>query len=732
MSYASFVDRQSKEIFVFAKVGRKRRFSGSDLVYDGVELKYYLAFDLGEVASVAISPTATSEPLGRVELTAETSLAALGQGEYFLDETQDRLYFGAFLDSDGGTLADDELTTLVVEYSIYLSSTDIGWFKTPTDDTTDMVRWRGCVAEQPEIRRSVADNFAGFTPVEISPLVVNWHNTDLFENAYSDSYADCSCEIWTAFGSIDTTRVRKLFTGRIKGVQINDLEIRFSLIEDSSLFERSYVGRVFEDESNTLDPSATGVRIPLIYGLTRWIRCVNVDYINTGATTSDNRIWAVHDWEFGSAETTFTLTGATSLGGGYYTVTMSAADGAKIIHTQRAKRNSGGEWVTMTKTAGVFEMNTGGAFTPANGQVFTRPAVQEYYFQVPSKQSGVVNWYPSSSATVSSSVQGACLCAVLTTGFEAAATALGLTTIDPDDFEVWVKCIGPDVEQTLDGNYFEGDSPSDVGALLWYLRNIVGLTEDQINVSSFTAALTARPIDSTEGNLANFITPLYSTDPEKHRDVIGRLLKQIGAVGYLDADGKFTIKCRDAFATADWDLTDFEIEADSFEYELTQDECRSFSINGSTAYLGCTYTTTTAKPSTTTTKIRFSDGPSGYEYSTPEGYSWMSAPSEIVDLYDLNKDSQSSGRYVGRFALDRLATYYAARRGIARLRAFGEIVDCVPGETVSISREIMPGFAYVRGTIRTRQFFILDVRRVGDMVELTVEDQYSIEEAGGF
>lgn len=732
MSYASFVDRGGKDVFVFAKLSRKRRFSGADMVFDGVESKYYLPFTLGEVASVAISPTATSEPLGRTELAEETSLAALGNGEYYLDETQGRLYFGAFLDTEGGTLADDTLTTIVVEYSIFVSSGDIGWFKVPDDDTSEMVRWSGCISEQPEIRKSVADNFAGFAPVEISPLVINWHNTDLFENAYSDAYTDCSCEIWTVLGQLDTTRVRKIFTGKIKGVSLNDVEMKLNLIEDTSLFERSYVGRVWEDETSTLDPSATGVRIPLIYGLTRWIKCVNVDYINTGATTSDNRIWAVHDWAFGSAEATFTLTGATSLGGGVYTVTMSAADAAKMIHTQRAKRNSGGEWVTITKTAGVFEMNTGGAFTPANGQIFTRPAIQEYYFQVPSKQSGVVNWYPSSSTTVSSSVQGSCLCAVLTTGFEAAATALGLTTIDPDDFEVWVKCIGPDVEQTLDSAYFEGDGPSDVGALLWYLKNCVGLSEDKINIASFTTALAARPISTNESNLANFITPLYSVEPEIHRDVIGMLLVQIGAVGYFDADGKFTIICRDAFGAADWELTDAEIEADSLEFELVQDDCRQFAVNGSSPYLGCAFTTTTAKPSTTTTKIRFSDGPNGYYFSTPEGYTWTDIPAQIVDLYDINKDAQAGGRYVGRTALERIATYYAARRGLARLRAYGEIVDCVPGETVSISREILPGFAYVPGTLRTRQFFILDVRRVGDMVELTIEDQYAIEEAGGF
>lgn len=733
MSYASFVDRGGKNVFVFAKISRKRRFAGSDMVFDGSESKYYLPFTLGDVESVALTPTATAEPMGRVELTEESSLAALGSGEWFFDDTQDRLYFGAFIDSEGGALADDTLTTIVVEYWTFVSSADIGWFKTPTDDTTEQVRWAGCISEHPEITKSVSENFAGFTPVEITPLVVAWHNTDLFENAYSDSYADCSCDIWTALGSIDTTRIRKLFTGKIKGVQINDTEIRFSLIEDSALFEKSYVGRPYEDESTALDPNATGQMIPLIYGLTRWIKAINIDYISASPTTSDNRTWAVHDWAFGSAEATFTLTGATSLGGGIYTVTMSAADAAKMIHTQRAKRNSGGEWVTITKTAGVFEMNTGGAFTPANGQVFTRPAIQEYYFQVPSKQNAVVNWFPSSSSTVSSSVVGNCLCAVLTTGFEAAATALGLTTINPDDFEVWVKCIGPDVEQTLDSAYFEGDGPSEVGALLWYLKNVVGLDETKINIASFNTALTARPINaSTEGNVANFITPFSGYEAEKHRDVIGRLLRQIGAVGYFNADGEFTIKCRDAFATADWELTDAEIEADSFEYELSQDDCRSFILSASTSYLGSAYTTTTAKPATTTTKIRFSDGQSGGPVSSDEGFSWMDAPAETVELYDVNKDVQSSGRYLGRYGLARIATYYGARRGIAKLKAFGEIIDAVPGETVSISREIMPGFSYVPGTLRTRQFFILEVRRTGDMVELLIEDQYSIEEAGGF
>lgn len=732
MSYLSFTDRKAKEVSVLAKVTRKRRFDGSSLVFDGGESKYYLSFALGEVASVAICSQATSEVKGRTELAAETALGAVGPGEYFVDTTQNRIYFGAFLDAAGDTFASDTSATLVVEYWIYLSSADVGWFSTPTDDTAAQVHWAGCITEAPQIRKSVADNYAGFAPVEISPLKIAWHNTDLFENAYSDSYADCSAIVWVCFGILEVTRIKKIFTGRISGVQITDTEMSFNLAEDAAFFDRKYLGRYFQDETTLLNPNDVGRAIPILCGVTEWIKCTNIDYISTAPTTSDNRIWAVHDFALGGGEITFTLTGATLISGTTYSVTMSAASGALMLGEQLVRKTVGGNWVNLVQSGGVFEMNTGGAFVPANGQVFTRPPVQEFYFQVPSKNDAVTNWLPSTHASASSTVSGGCVCVILTSAFESIATALGITTIDPNDFEVWARCIGPGMDQTLNAAYFEGDHQSEVGALLWYLKNAVGLAETEINVSSFTTALAGRPPSTTGINEAALINPLVGTDFETHRDIVGRMLRQIGAIGYFDVDGKFAIKVRDSLAAADWTLTEAEIDAGSLAFELDPTDQKSFQIDGSSDYIGSEFTTTTAKPSTTATRIMLANGPVGPIVSTPEGFTWKSAPVETVSLYDIGKNVQSGGAYVGRAAIDRLSAYYGNRRGLLSLRAMGEIVDAEPGDTVSVSRDILPGFAYVPGTSRTRSFFILDVRRNADSVELLLEDQYSIEEVGGF
>lgn len=728
MSYADQVDRQGKEISVFATVSRKVRASGSDVqTYDGT--RKYISFSSGTVLSVVGIGTQTTDSLARNNFIAVGSLAAVDStDEYYYDAAAGRIYF--YFGATG--IGDLTQATYVIEYQLNFASSDISWYSTPTDDTTSMIKWTGGIVGLPAITRSAVDNYAGFSPSEISPLEIAITDSDLMASSYTEDFNGGSAEIWVCYGIIAPENIRKLFTGTISNVRGNQTTFTFDLIENVKILNGSFAGSYFQDVFQACEPLAFGRAIPLVYGVPRWIKCINVDYIKNGATTSDNRKWVAYDGILGHGQTTHTLSTVGSPSGGTYPVTMSAADAAKLIDDQRVYRNSDGKWARITYDGSSIGLSPVG-HTPAPGDVYTRPAIQEAYFQVPSKQGTAQNWLISDSATISSVIDSDCVEMLLTSGFEAAATTLGLTTIDPDDFEVWVRVIGPGMDQ-LDSasGYFEDDVPSEVGALLWYLRNVMDLPDTVINVDSFETALLSRVATSSGINQANFITPCWQETFEDHRSVINRLLQQIGAIAFFNESGQFEIIPRKVLSTADYTLTDSEIDGESIDFEWNAGDRSWFQLDGSSQYLGVATTRLIAKPSSTQTSISFANGPIGPILSSNNGFTWGEAPVKTIELYDIGKDVQAGGRYIGRKGLSRIAQYFGARRGFIKLRAFGEIVDVVPGQTVSITREHLPGFQFVAGTLRTKSYCVLSAARDGDSVELLLEDQYSIEEVGSF
>lgn len=729
MSYADQVDRQAKDISVFATVGRKTKILGEDLqTYDGT--RKYISFDGGQVRAItAVGNQIIDDFRTPVDLIEVASLAAVDSvNEYFYDSAAGRIYF--YFGISG--ITDITVSTLIIEYRLYFSSSDINWYSTPTDDTTSMIKWTGGIVGLPAITRSAVDNYAGFSPSEISPLEIAITDSDLMAASYDEDFNGGTAEIWVCYGIIAPENIRKLFTGTISNVRANQTTFIFDLIENVKILNGSFVGSYFQDVFQACEPLAFGRAIPLVYGVPRWIKCINVDYIKNGASTSDNRKWIAYDGILGHGQTTHTLSTVGSPSGGIYPVTMSTADAAKLIDDQRVYRNSDGKWARIVYDGTDIEL-TPVAHTPAPGDVYTRPAIQEAYFQVPSKQGTAQNWLISDSATISSVIDSDCVEMLLTSGFEAAATTLGLTTIDPDDFEVWVRVIGPGMDQANSGaGYFEDDVPSEVGALLWYLRTVMGLSDSNINVASFETALTLRIASDNGLNQANFISPCWQETFEDHRSVINRLLQQIGAIAFFNESGQFEIIPRGVLGTADYTLTDSEIDGDSIDFEWNAQDRAWFQLDGSSQYLGVATTRLIAKPSSTQTSISLANGPIGGITSTPPGYTWGKAPVKVVELYDIGKDAQASGQYVGRNGISRIAQYFATRRGFIKLRAFGEIVDVVPGQTVSITLEHLPGFQFVAGTLRTKSYCVLSAARDGDSVELLLEDQYSIEEVGSF
>lgn len=740
MSYATEIAKQSKKSFVFARLSIKKRYDLTAAVaHDAPNEIYYIAIteETDDIQSFRCGLKTVNQIGGTSWLTAALfeevgSIGALSsRGKYFVDTVNSRIYYR----SEAVNLG-----TAVVESSLFYSTTDIRWYTDPTDDQTEMRRWYGSINAEPQIKRGVSDNFSGFAPIEISPLEVQWRNGDLYQYFRERSFVDCLADVWVCKGDIEPDNVSKLFSGKIRGLSFDDSMASFQLVDYSYLLDGVYNG-IRVETLGVFDPAESGRGVPLIYGDVKWLKCTNQDYQSDSPSTSNNRTWTVHDTRLGSALQQATAITVGSPSGGSYPVTFSNADSAKLYDGIYMTRNSDGNYARMSGNIGnSWTLTPVGGWTPNNGEAYTILPIMQFRFQVPSSLAAVQDWSPyEANAYLTIADDGSTLSITLNSGFEAGASALGISTIDPNDFEVWVRVMGPGKGDTYNGTYLDKNatqsSPSMPGALAWYLKNVVGLSDSQLNVQSFVDAIAARPFaPARNDNLGSFVTPFTSTDFESHRDVVGAILRDIGGVGYFNLDGEFTIKARDSLATADWVLTESEIKTDSMRYEFYDADLKSIRVVGSSPYIGTHFTFRAIKsPPTFVERTRFTDFlaepvESGYGRTLTEQR--IETSTSYDQCHMLNSIPDGSPLFFN--SAQRMATYFGNRIGRMKFTAYGEVVDAMPGDTIEIQRDLLPGYNYIPGTVRSRKFFVLEVERSGDEIELLVEDQYSIEEAGGF
>ena len=720
MTYASVLARQAKEVTAFAKITRKKKILYSELNGSGE-----VSFPYGTpVAVTAADGTASN---------ASIYTAILSNSQFSYNATTEILTLDRTLDDEfGNTFTNMANAIYFVEYETRFATNEIVFHDTPTSSVSSIVKWNEGILQIPEVRRSVADSYDGLLTSEVSPLVVAHNGQDLWESIYDESFYRCRVDIWQCIGPLRTTNCRKIFSGLIDSISFDDIAIQFSLIENTKLIDGSFRGRVYSsDLFPKLDPSFEGRAIPICYGNSFWVRAVNIDYISDGATTSDNRVWAVYDKLLVESGTqNLTLGTVTSIGGSQYRVTgMAEADVRPLKTGDRIRRSSDGAWAfdTAVESGTQIVIQTITAHTPAVSNLYVRPAIQNVQFQIPSKQATVLSVQINDSATVSYGETDNVVTVNLTSGFEAFATALGITTIDPNDFEVWVEVCGSPQRLTYDGTYIGQLEYNDIfSCLFWYLKAVVGVDDDFINGQSFIDAIAAI---SSEDEIF-FTHPLWTSDFEDHKTVIGRLLATAGAIGYFNNEGKFTVKRRGVLGTADFELTDADIIGRP-KYEIRHEEISAYLLDASSDFVGISTSVLKTKPSTFADVVRTFQGPIDVPYSSRFGRAQAPLDNQNVQTYDIGRTRGNANLPLWP-GLRRRAVYAGRRRLLCKVRASGEVLDAEPGDIVSLTRELVPGEARVEGTEFTRKYFVVETSRSGAAIDLVLDDQFAIEENGSF
>lgn len=369
MTYANVLKQQAKAVFAFATITRRKLINYSALDGSG-----NVSFPYGTPVSVfAADGTATN---------ASINTAIIVPPDWSYNSTTEILTLPlAITDEFGDSFASLSSAVFYVEYESHYATEEVAFHEIPTNSASSVIKWSEGLIDIPTVRRTVADNFAGLLTSDVSPLVLAHNGEDLFESLYDDSFFRCRADIWTCVGPLRTTNCRKLFSGLIDSITLNDLKMELALIENTKLIDGSYRGRFFSsDLFSKLDPGAEGQPIPICYGTPRWVRAVNIDYIADGATTSDNRVWAVYDKLLCESGTqNISITTVASLGGSQYRISaMAEADVRALTDGDYIQRSSDGSWafVVDIESATQIVIQTITVHTPTNGNTYVRPAIQ--------------------------------------------------------------------------------------------------------------------------------------------------------------------------------------------------------------------------------------------------------------------------------------------------------------------------------------------------------------------
>lgn len=745
MSYLSVIRQQGKEVNAFVRIAVKR-FVEPTLNVDVWECPWPYKSTITQVAAARTWSDANIGSAARVDITPQmwrdNAADVSTFGGIYVDEVNEVAYFKLTFVDDIGTISTP--TMFLFEYREHFSTMEMAWPEIPDIEFSTLRKWKSGVVEIPNVRKTCVDNYAGMFQSDVSPIVIYHNGLDLWETIASQSVFQCEVDAWVCVGPLRTDNCRQIFSGIIDSVVINDRKVTLELVENLGILDNSPNVRTLSfKDFPMLDPSAEGRIMPKLFGVPRWIRASNVDWRQDGATTSFNRAWVICD--ISDAD-----------GGDYFfdgeDDQFPTVDWNHIVMSDiEAKELNIGDFIhpvtdptrwyrilNIVPFGPGFVRLEADPVTTATGpgvKSWRRPALQQVRIQVPSKRGSVYDKSIAEISLQSTGVNNSFYGFSLTTSFESnSSTELGLTTINPSDIEVWCRMVGGRRAQTYGSIYLNDDLdlPHEVTGLYWYLRHVVGLPESKIDGQSFIDCIAVRPLvpvpwyepNLNLTNVACFAHPIFGAE-EDHKTVIGRMLMQIGAIGYFDPSGRFKIVPRGLMGDPKFILTDSELIEEPL-FEIRHSDVSQVRMDAASQTIGVNLRVLYTPPSTYNTLAGFANGPIAPEMSTRAGKVRGDLKVKDVQIYDIAKpDTQMAG-------LRRLAIYHSDRRLYARVKAGGPLLDAQPGDIVLLKRALIPGLPSGPGVINEKKFFVVEAARLGTSVELLLDDQYSIEQNGSF
>lgn len=660
-------------------------------------------------------PYSAMRPASMFSGQHKTSIAALTtQDDWFYDDALNRMYvYSSGFDmtvSNGPFYFDCE---------IYYSTRPCMWYRTPSDSTSDLVKWPANLTEPPSISIRADEQTYGLVNIDVQGFVAIFEN-DKFQKLINDRYVsmkNATVEIWHLAGRLQTGNFSKMFSGLLDDVIDTDLKtISFGLVQNFATFGQQLVTQTIDVSSDTdnWDPNADQTQIKLLIrnqvgdlvynGRSGFptayagLLPVNSTYNDQAPTTATNRTWVLaYDHSAGARYAVRLLVAGTA----------GSTNSKKIVAAGDDLLFTVGDWVDVlngvthhyvtvtainTTTHEITFSATGGAGAVS----IYREILSRNVYLV---QAGVrYDLKPSRDYVWGTSVNFIQL--TLTAACEA---NVGATTIDPtngDYILVW-----PDAVQILKAQISGSDFPTagdyandtGIGALYHFLRYVVELTEAEINTQSFL------DLDGVvSGDMPYWYPADFGGEMPTYREILAEWALYLKCIFYFDTEGLFTIKYIGDTGTSAGTITDNDIFEDTMRVSYSTMDVGVFVYHRLLGERALVSPYDIAAAADTATQYKEVDG-----YTT-EIQVWDSTLNRIEGVKDVGQRQTADG----------LRTIRAARLSFQTTFA---VADSQIGDTFTLSSKYLPGYDY-DGDEHSADYVLLSIEKSIDGVMLTFTD----------
>ena len=705
MSYATNIDKENIDRVYMLVLKPRRRVTSWSVAAGSV---YRNTFSYGHVIGVKITGTALTEG----------SSSTLAAGEFYYDPETTILYI-----RKSDSTAPSGSDYIVATYEINLATSPLNWYRKPTDSTTREVHWQGAVIDSPDVFEQVEDSVFGFQPVTTTSAVIENATGLLMEHLYDSSFKDCDIDMYSLVGELDTANIQKIYSGLVESAQGSNENVSLQINSRYAIFERNFDGQFFPStiSSTAVDPSYIGRPIPYIYGMVEGVRGVNVDYLDPGSSTTNDK------YIFGQAgvinatkggithhlgpalgvPNSVTKTHLQSTAGLRVGDRMKLTNGvASLLHAATQTRyveiltigDDGDPYITHAALASAMSPFSG------EGDCFAYQVPRVSIIQDGKKYEA----YPGRDYSVSTSSY---LSITFVAGYD---TSIGLPRVLSASDTVFARVYGQETVPTFSAaavgavDTETGSLCNPISILYDILKSWVGISESDIDGTTFDTLA-----DSFTERIG-FCTPFRSTDefPTYH-DIIEQILGTCLLRLAIDENNKWTVTQIGPLDASAETLTESDMRIDSYQFDVNFQEVLSDVV---VEYA-----------------LRdISENPNEYigigkrVYATSDYAKYVHNITRQKTFYSLHFESTDA-----QTLATRLSYIFGDRQMKFRLRSGPSQADRQIGEVVTVSAQRVPGYSFSEGTEQTRDAVVIGVQKQIDSTSLSLDDQKGIEDNSG-
>lgn len=657
---------------------------------------YRASFSFGYVSSVEIDGVALNEG----------SSSTLSAGEFYWDNDSAILYVRA---SDSGDVNSDYV---VVVYDIYVATDNVHWHRIPTDETQVQVFYEPLIARVPQIKSTVKDIAFGVLPIQSSGIVLNNAEKLLNKHLYYGSFKNRELLLYHWLDDLDVDNIKLVAKSRMDSLVWSDSQLTIKLFDAVDVFEKEFrssiSGTNFYSSSDyvRLDPAFQGKPVRYVYGIVDGFVPVNTAHVVDEAAAGDNKEYKV--CSNGTAAHEATATVPSSPASTTTRTYLTSAQGFTVGDTALINKATDESVLIIDVSYGPTPyidhaaLSSGAA---SNGDTVIRnPVARADIFHQGVKYTALYG--RDYTTTVDSSD-------ILTLDFDTSLESnLGMPGILNTSDSVVLRVYGKTNDVTLGGNPYGDDDPSGgnlqalAPILLDVFKRHAGISEDDINVSSFTQLLSDCP------DRLGFAIPEESSGKfPKIRELVADLC-QTGIVSvYQDADLDWKATRIKAIDSVTGTLTDDTILSKSVSYEFNYSDLYSDVVvtfgKREKSDSGISKGYRLAKASSTTAKL-------------------LHKVTKTLEVDSLHWNSDDA-----RTLATRLSAFFGDRQGVLTLDTKNEFFGKTIDESLDVQRVSLPGFEYDEDTTRTINFTIKQSDKSLRRVQLTLNDLKGVNDNSG-